>query len=391
MTRFLLRRGASSLVTLFLFSTAMFFLVQIIVPADFTVQFAQGMNRAEREAMAEELGLRDPLPQQYVHWLRDFFTGRMGTSFYGFEVWPRIKSVLSLSMLVFLPGVALAYIIGLELGKYTGWKSPPLLSNAVTLGGMTLYTSFPPWLAWLLAYFLGRRVGLFRSFTFSGGISDLDRLLWAEADISPNVVAGRILLVIIGAGILVALLHLLLQRRLRFNLSIWLSIVITLALAYLALILMGLRLLVNDLASAAMLPLLTFTLLSFGETMLIMRTSMSDHREQEYIQVARAKGLPERIVRDRHASRNALLPVVSRLIITLPYLFTGVVIIEDVLEWPGLGSAMFTSLYQQDMPMVMAMFIIVGALTLVARMLLEVVLAMLDPRIRIAGAAPEQV
>ncbi len=391
MIRFLLRRAAGSLVTLFLFSTSMFFLVQLIVPADFTVQFAQGMNRAAREALAEELGLNLPLGQQYLNWLRDFFTGKMGNSFYGYEVWPQIKNVLPLSLLVFLPGVALAYIIGLQLGKYTGWKSPPLLSNAATLGGMALFTSFPPWLAWLLAYFLGRRLGLFRSFFSSAGIHDLDRILWREAPFTPNTVAYRMLLVLTVSGIAIAVLNAVVQRRFRRRISIWLLIAITLGITYLVLDLMGLRLFVADLAAAAMLPLVTFTLLSFGETMLIMRTSMSDHREEEYIQVARAKGLPEHVVRDRHASRNAILPVVSRLIITLPYLFTGVVIIEDVLEWPGLGSAMFSSLYQQDMPMVMAMFIIVGALTLVARLVLEVVLAMLDPRIRFASASPERV
>jgi peptide/nickel transport system permease protein len=341
--------------------------------------------------LAEELGLNLPLGQQYLNWLRDFFTGKMGNSFYGYEVWPQIKSVLPLSLLVFLPGVALAYIIGLQLGKYTGWKSPPLLSNAATLGGMALFTSFPPWLAWLLAYFLGRRLGLFRSFFSSAGIHDLDRILWREAPFTPNTVAYRMLLVLTVSGIAIAVLNAVVQRRFRRRISIWLLIAITLGITYLVLDLMGLRLFVADLAAAAMLPLVTFTLLSFGETMLIMRTSMSDHREEEYIQVARAKGLPEHVVRDRHASRNAILPVVSRLIITLPYLFTGVVIIEDVLEWPGLGSAMFSSLYQQDMPMVMAMFIIVGALTLVARLVLEVVLAMLDPRIRFASASPERV
>jgi ABC-type dipeptide/oligopeptide/nickel transport system permease component len=124
-------------------------------------------------------------------------------------------------------------------------------------------------------------------------------------------------------------------------------------------------------------------LLTFGETMLIMRTSLREQHHQEYVTVARAKGLPESTVRDKHASRNAILPVVSRLIISLPFLLTGIVIIEDVLGWPGVGSTLFGSLYQQDMPMVMALFLLVGLVTLVARLILEVVLAMMDPRLRI--------
>ena len=65
-------------------------------------------------------------------------------------------------------------------------------------------------------------------------------------------------------------------------------------------------------AKAAALPILTYTLLSFGETMLIMRTNMADTKYEDYILAARAKGLPEHIVRDKHAARNALLPVLSR-------------------------------------------------------------------------------
>lgn len=390
MSRYLLRRGAGSLVTLFLFATAMFFLVQIIVPADFTVQFAQGMNREERLAMGEELGLNLPLWQQYVNWLRDFFSGSLGTSFYGFDVWSQIKAVLPFSMLIFIPGTALAYLIGLQLGKYTGWKSPPLISNSATLGAMALYTSFPPWLAFLMTYLVGRELGLFRSFFSPTDLHELDRDLWRESSLTAADVSGRILLALIGVVLLLLLANWAIKRRLHRSLPTWLAVLGTLGGAYLALNAMGLRPLVLDLAGAALLPLLTFTLLSFGETMLIMRTSMSDHREEEYINVARAKGLPERIVRDRHAARNAMLPVVSRLVITLPYLFTGVVILEDVLNWPGLGSQLFDSLYQQDMPMVMAMFIMVGAVTLLARLVLDVIIVALDPRLRIAGVGAEQ-
>ena len=117
--------------------------------------------------------------------------------------------------------------------------------------------------------------------------------------------------------------------------------------------------------------------------MLIMRTSLHEQQNQEYVSVARAKGLPEAIVRDKHASRNAILPVVSRFLIILPFILTGIVIIEDVLEWPGVGSSLFNSLYQQDMPMVMMLFLLIGLVTLIARLILEVVLAIMDPRIRV--------
>ena len=381
MTRYILRRGFGSLVTLFLFLTAVFFLVQIIVPSDFTVQFALGMGPAEREALREELGLNLPLWQQYLNWLGDFITGKLGTSFYGNDVIELLKVTLPLSLVIFVPGLALAYILGLRLGKFTGWRSPKVLSGATTLSGLALFTSFPPWLAWLVAYIIGRRLGVQRA-VFGNPVGDFDRRLWSEIDMEPAAVAGRMLLtmaLLVGG---LALLNWQLVKRVGRGIPVLVGIVLVGGLSFLIWRAWGFGPQSLDLASIASIPMLVFILLTFGETMLIMRTSLREQHNQEYITVARAKGLPESIVRDKHASRNAILPVVSRFIITLPFLLTGIVIIEDVLNWPGVGSSLVNSLYQQDMPVVMMLFLLVGLVTLVARLLLEVILAIMDPRLR---------
>ena len=386
MTRYIFRRGLGSLVTLFLFVTAIFFLVQIIVPSDFTVQFSLGMNAAARDALREELGLNLPLWQQYLNWMKDFFTGELGTSFYGNDVIENLKVTVPLSMLIFIPGAILAYILGLRLGKFTGWKSRKVVGNATTLGGLALFTSFPPWLAWVLAYFIGRRMGVYRGFS-GNPAGSFDRRLWAEIELNPEDVALRMLLifvVIVGGLVLV---NWFLSKRFGRGIPTLIGIVVVGGLSYLIWRFWGFGPQSLDLVSIAALPMLTFILLTFGETMLIMRTSLREHHNQEYVAVARAKGLPERIVRDRHASRNAILPVVSRFIITLPFLLTGIVIIEDVLDWPGVGSSLFSSLYQQDMPMVMALFLLVGLVTLIGRLILEVILAVMDPRLRVTETA----
>ena len=382
MTRYILRRGLGSLVTLFFFLTAVFFLVQIIVPADFTVQFALGMGPAQREALREELGLNLPLWQQYLNWMGDFVTGKLGTSFYGNDVIEVLKQTVPLSMLLFIPGTALAYILGLRLGKFTGWRPPKILSGVTTLSGLALFTSFPPWLAWLIAYIIGRRLGTQRT-VFGNPAGSFNRQLWSEIDLEPAAAASRMLLtfaVLVGG---MALLNWQLVRRGGRGIPVILGIIFVGGLSFLIWQAWGFGPQAIDLVSIASVPLLTFILLTFGETMLIMRTSLREQHNQEYVTVARAKGLPESTVRDKHASRNAILPVVSRLIISLPFLLTGIVIIEDVLGWPGVGSTLFGSLYQQDMPMVMALFLLVGLVTLVARLVLEVVLAMMDPRLRI--------
>jgi peptide/nickel transport system permease protein len=116
--------------------------------------------------------------------------------------------------------------------------------------------------------------------------------------------------------------------------------------------------------------------------MVIMQSTMTEVMKEEYIKAARAKGLPERVVREKHAARNALLPVLSRLFISLPYLLAGIVIIEDSVNWPGMGTMMFTSLYWQDIPVVMGVLLMIGVLALIARLFLDVLTAYMDPRIR---------
>ncbi len=113
-----------------------------------------------------------------------------------------------------------------------------------------------------------------------------------------------------------------------------------------------------------------------------MRTSMIDTLHEEYIQTARAKGLPENIIRDRHAARNALLPVMSRLVISLPFLLSGMVMIEQILKWDGIGSTLFYAVGMQNIPLVVGTFLVIGVLSLLARMVLDIIQAALDPRIR---------
>jgi peptide/nickel transport system permease protein len=134
--------------------------------------------------------------------------------------------------------------------------------------------------------------------------------------------------------------------------------------------------------SYAIYPLITYVLLIFGETALITRTNMLDTLHEDYLVTARAKGVSEPAVRDRHAARTALLPALSRLVVSLPTMLTGMVIIEDVLDWPGISATLFNALYQQDMPTVGGTLLIVGLISAATRLVLDVLYAYLDPRIR---------
>jgi peptide/nickel transport system permease protein len=382
MIRFLIKRTLWAGLIIFLFATVMFFLIQIIIPHDFTVQFALGLSRSQREAMQEDLGLNLPLWEQYINWIRNFFNGTFGDSFYGYPVVEMLKVAIPVSLLIFLTGTALAFIIGLALGRFIGWRGSSPIASLTTFSGIALYTTFPPWLAWLVTYFIGRRMRFFRSVFGSDSFDHLDFKIWGDFPLSPSMVSWRMVLSLVIGTVALLAFNALLHRLTRRRLPTWIIIPLIAAGAVGSWYALEVDLQALDILSRAAIPTLTYTALSFGETMLIMRTSMAETLEEEYITVARAKGLPERIVRNKHAVRNAILPVVSRLVISLPYLMTGVVIIEDVFGWPGMGSVLFDSLYQQDMPIAMAILLFVGLFSLVSRLLLDVLLAYFDPRIR---------
>jgi peptide/nickel transport system permease protein len=129
------------------------------------------------------------------------------------------------------------------------------------------------------------------------------------------------------------------------------------------------------------LPVITFTLLSFGEIMLIMRTSMLDVIKEEYIITARAKGLNDQKIRDRHAARTALLPVTSRLVIGIPFIFSGMVMLEQVLSVQGIGTTLFYAVGMQNLPLALGTMIMIGFFSMGSRLLLEVLQVALDPRL----------
>src|SRR5258705_11191741 len=116
-----------------------------------------------------------------------------------------------------------------------------------------------------------------------------------------------------------------------------------------------------------------------------IRQSMLEVVRQDYVQTARAKGLSEQVVIGKHALRNALLPVVTILGLSLPGLIGGSVIIESIFAIPGMGQLIVQSVFSRDYPVVMGNLVIVATLTLVANLVADITYGLVDPRIRFAG------
>lgn len=137
-----------------------------------------------------------------------------------------------------------------------------------------------------------------------------------------------------------------------------------------------------DVARHLILPALTLGLISVAGLMRYVRSAMLEVVRQDYIRVARAKGLAERVVIYRHALRNALLPVITILGLDLPALVGGAILTETIYSWPGLGRVGFTALLERDYPVLMAFNLMAAVLTLLGSLLADVGYALVDPRIR---------
>lgn len=130
------------------------------------------------------------------------------------------------------------------------------------------------------------------------------------------------------------------------------------------------------------LPGITLSLAYLGEYAVIMRSSMLEVMGEDYLTVARAKGLRDVQVRNRHAVPNALLPVVTLAAINLGFVLSGAIAIETLFSWPGLGKATGDAIRGPDLPMLQGLFIVFSAAVIVFNLLADVVYGLLDPRVR---------
>jgi len=139
----------------------------------------------------------------------------------------------------------------------------------------------------------------------------------------------------------------------------------------------------GDLARHMLLPTLTYTVVYMGEYTLIMRSSLIDVLSEDYILTAKAKGLNSlQILRD-HALKNAMLPLVTVIAINLGFTVAGVIQIETVFSWPGLGSAIYEAVIRRDFPMLQGAFLLIAVTVIVANLLADLTYTFLDPRVKV--------
>jgi peptide/nickel transport system permease protein len=385
---FLLRRAALSILTLGLFATLVFFLVQSVMPGDFIDSLGPGIPAEERQQIVQELGLDRPLWRQYLGWVGGVVHGDLGLAFGGDPGRVPVSDVLRFavpnSLFAFTLAVGAAFLVGTRLGRASAWRRNKWFRGVTTATSVGFYTSFPPWLAFAATYLL---VVLIGPITYDQ-LRTVDPGIAGRADI-PAFLQGSGLVWFMVLTAVVALLSLplvgrawkALTRR-RLPLLVGLAWVVVAQIAAWAV--SGAGVLAGEVATAQLVPLSLLFLLFFGEVVILTQAAMVGARREEYVLTARAKGLPERDVRDRHAARPALIPVLSRFVVSLPYFLTGMVITERATGYPGLGSVLFEALDSEDVYVVMGALLVIGLITVLARLALDVFLSVLDPRIRLS-------
>jgi peptide/nickel transport system permease protein len=225
------------------------------------------------------------------------------------------------TILLFTTAVILSTLAGVWLGKVVAWRKGRPVDTAITIGALVCHTLFLPWIALLIIWGLGYELGWF----------PITGMITPEVWIDPT------------AGFLTKTV---------------------------------------DVLHHMALPLLTLFIVQFGSYMLIMRSSMLDTLSADYIFTARAKGLPEHTIRDRHAAPNAALPVITSVGLSLAFSINGGALTEQVFSWPGIGREMVFAVSNNDYPLALACFLLIALVVLMANLIVDVLYAFMDPRIR---------
>lgn len=391
MGKYILKRFVQIVITLFIFQTLLF-VILTAMPGDVTSRMFGNPDIPPEviQKTRERLGLTDPILVQYARWWRNFITGDLGVSFseYPKPVIDIILERVPRTLTLFLTATLIQFTVGFTSGRILAWQRGGLVEYGSTLIGVLLYTVFTPWFGLMMIFIFGARLRWLPLGKF------LDPRLWSSAQIpglvdsnsKANFIFSRMLLTASVIVVLWLVMLALTRKRNSFQRQRLLPIgtVGLFAVAIAVWMLSGLGNLAWDIVVHMILPVVTVTLVGYGGTMLTTRQTMLDTLREDYIQTARAKGVPEKIVRNKHAARNALLPVLTGLIIGLPFTLSGGIITETIFSWPGMGRTLLNATGAEDVPLIMGVFSFIGLLALVAHLVADLTYALLDPRIRYA-------
>lgn len=385
---FISKRLVQMILLFVIFLTILFFLLDA-QPGDLSQQYIGNPDipPEEKARLAARLGLDQPLWGRYLAYMRNFFSGDFGNSLsqYPTPVIHLIGQALPRTIVLFLSATILAYWLGFITGKVLAWRRGKFTEYALTLGGVGLYTVFYPWFAllmiWGLGFALDSLLGV-RVFPIGKFIDVQD---WLGSPFTTNEVFMRMIMVttlsLVGAVVITFVARARLDPRYAVRVRNY-AFLAGAVFPFVYFWFSPMRPYAWDIMHHTLLPVITLTAVNFAGIMLLTRGAMLETLREDYILTARAKGLPEKAIRDRHAARNALLPVVTSLVLALAFVIGGGIITETVFSWPGVGLLLYGAVILEDIPLAMGALSIIAVLALLGHLVADILYAYLDPRIR---------
>ena len=318
---YIIRRSLMAIPTLLGISIITFAIIQLAPggPLSFMLETQYDISPEYILYMEQQLGLDKPVHIQYIIWLKNILTGNLGRSYISqIPVATYIGFYWANTMKLSLSALVISLMISIPLGVITAVKKDSILDNISRIVAL-LGVSMPWfWTSLMAIYFFAVRLDLFPVF----GAQTIGVT-------HPNAMAALI-----------------------------------------------------DQLQHMVLPVAVMSFASMALTTRLVRASMLEVLNQEYILTARAKGVKERVVIYKHALRNAMLPVVTLVGLSIGYLLSGSTTLETVFAWPGLGRFVVLSTFHRDYPAIMAMTLIVSSMVVITNIIVDVVYGFLDPRIR---------
>ncbi len=324
MTSYLVRRFLYALLTFLGITVATFTLVHS-VPGD-PISFYAGRGGIKSlpphvvESIRREFHLDRPLPEQYLHWVRGVVTFDFGHSVIDRRpVRTVVLEKLPATVQLNVVAFLLAALIGVPIGLWSASRSGRLTERASAVGFFLLYSLPSFWVALMLIQLFSVK---FQVLPLFGMVSDDYEYLTA------------------GERLADRLKHL-------------------------------------------VLPTLTLTYAQLAIFARFSKSAVTEVIRQDFITAARAKGAGGLRVMWNHAFRNALIPLITLLGLTIPYLLSGSVIVEQIFQWDGVGLLYYDAILARDYPVVMALTVVTALITLFASVLADVLYAFADPRVRL--------
>jgi peptide/nickel transport system permease protein len=275
------------------------------------------------------------------------------------------------------------------MGRFGAWSRGRGTRSTLSTIGVLFTTIFPPFLVFLIGFFLRDPFWELRE---AMGLPADSLHVWRDVSVEQGEVLLLMSLAFLGSVVVGLVVRSWAHRRhVKWLAAIAIPVCVLAGAAGVALSGVGIEaidlLYRSDISQTVatgspFLVLIGVVLITFGQVMFMMRVGIEDERSEDYVLTARAKGLPESVVRDRHVARNALAPALAGSVLALPTILGGMVIIEFGLEVRGLSWALFNAVETQDVPTIMGVLVALGILGILLRVATDVVIAYLDPRQR---------